>query len=211
MKSLKVRYNESSISNGSRQKKFIGHPSISTTRNQFPVIIHAGGPAIWKLLEYIIRSYAFRKASESFLWFAHYSNRLEENIYNEDRPDYLLLDRYLYTSIIYQYILLDIEQVSSFREFSEIIERIFHFGIFNKVKNNTSVIIFSANIDALAERFQKRENRTLITEERTILERSIKYYNDNSLGWISGIKNHLIDTSYKSIEQVAELILNLDL
>ena len=149
--------------------------------------------------------------TESFLWFAHYSNRLEENIYNEDRPDYLLLDRYLYTSIIYQYILLDIEQVSSFREFSEIIERIFHFGIFNKVKNNTSVIIFSANIDALAERFQKRENRTLITEERTILERSIKYYNDNSLGWISGIKNHLNDTSYKSIEQVAELILNLDL
>ena len=102
--------------------------------------------------------------TESFLWFAHYANRIEEVLENNTQTDYIIFDRFIFTPIIYQYLTLNIGRDIDFAEFTDSIKKLFNIGI--KLPKYCKLVSFILNgdLESMENRYRTREKRILNQE-----------------------------------------------
>ena len=107
--------------------------------------------------------------TESLFWTMNQAYRAETE-FTKDH-DILLVDRYIYTPIVYQYLRLKEKGV----EFQEVIEYIAKpFGVQLPAPHLSFVL--TAPIETLEERFKQREGRNMNDAEKDMTKKAINLY-----------------------------------
>lgn len=145
--------------------------------------------------------------TETFLWFAHYSWILDQ-IYKTKATDACLVDRSIFTPLIYQYILLSYKvHKMSFSQFAEGIGTLI-IKAYPFLKNiEVFIVILNGAVKDIELRFMLRENRDLTKIEKDMLCKSIALYNNiKIICSLFGIKVIYIDTTSKTAEDVWRIV-----
>lgn len=152
-------------------------------------------------IENIIRS-DLPPITETLFWSMNQAYRVESELPTK-KGDLILIDRYIYTPIVYQYLLLREKNV----KLDTLVEFMTKpFGIPFPVPDLSLILL--APINVLKERFKKREKREMTDSEVKITKQALQIYQTLS----KRFKNYVILDSNKSINslynEVEKLIQN---
>lgn len=141
----------------------------------------------------IIRS-GLPPLTESLFWTMNQAYRVETEL-PEKEGEVVLIDRYIYTPITFQYLFLRGEG-ATLEDVSDYISK--PFGIPLPLPDLS--IILTAPIDTLKQRFKKREKRRMSKSEQELTEQALDVYKDLE----KRFKNYYVINSNRSVNEIYE-------
>ena len=139
----------------------------------------------------IIRS-GLPPLTESLFWVMNQIYRVETELL-EKEGDIILIDRYIYSLITYQYLFLR-EKSVTLEDVSEYISK--PFGITLPIPDLS--LILTAPLKILEQRFEKRERRKMSPNETELTKQAIKIYEELRFRF----KNYYVLNSDRSVDDL---------
>lgn len=145
----------------------------------------------------IIRS-GLPPLTESLFWTMNQAYRVETEL-SEKQGDIVLVDRYIYTPITFQYLFLR-GKGATLEDVSDYISK--PFGI--PLPEPDISLVLTAPINTLKERFRKREGRDMSPNEQQLTEQALEVYEqlgERFKNYFLLDSNRTVDEIYKETEQ----------